>query len=144
MKYIFLLIFLVSGSVSAAEVNNSVGLGLPHAGLGYQFSVSHKKQKYYLSAGALVLSAGAEFSLTRSDKHTLGLSYSRIPGVFSPDADLGALNYTYYVNSFDKRGAFVGTSLFLAVRDEGEVFLSGSVEREELGGIFLSVGYAFN
>jgi hypothetical protein len=156
MKYVFLVfIFAVTNAVAQDASHWSVGIGSNYGGVGVKYSqpiASHLDLYANLgqSAGFALLSykngiassAGAEFSFTPNQRHTLNLGAALLDGAdhyneYSHETDKNRLRgyvigYTYYFAGLHSSGQAVGV---------GQIHLTD--DDEVLNSLTISWGYKF-
>jgi hypothetical protein len=150
MKYVFLIfIFAVTNAVAQDASHWSFGIGSNYGGIGVKYSLpinNHLDLYANLgqSAGFALLSykrgvtasAGAEFSFTPNQRHTLNVGAALLDGKdyyneYLHETDKNRLNgyvvgYTYYFSGLHSSGQAIGAGV-IHLTDDDEILNSLSV-----------------
>jgi len=144
-KLIVISLFSLPFSASGAEFEFSLGAGFQYSGvIGTQFAVKHDDSKYYVSFGLPGYSLGMQTITSDNEKHSVGLSFGEIQGVFDGDSQYGFITYNYHLNGFKNNGWVFGAGLgFYDEESYTPLFSNERINPSRKTMFTLDVGYKF-
>jgi hypothetical protein len=149
-KAITVILLALMSSISYAESQAAIGLGLPYGGfLGGRYSAIFENTKVFLGAGLLSYTsssgsmlgynAGFDYQIG-SSSHSLGMSYGTVTANGADSIYIGtSYNYAYYFSGFNERSWIAGFSSYKGKQEKNNIF----GYRDSKSGTFINVGFQY-